>query len=201
MWDSLMKNWTTSLPGLLAVICASTDLLGMIPEPYHKYALSVCGFLLGIGLIAAKSANVSHDANGNPQIMSATPNTNAVPAVLLAIMTMGLTACVSDMDLGNGRVMNLAKVETRSAFGVNDSRSRLRDCELAKDGQYLDCHWMESEWRQSTSPGQGGQVAGAALQGMGLGIAGTMIGGTSNAASATSSASSAVTIPAQGHHH
>ena len=132
----------------------------------------------------------------------------SLPVILLAIFALGLTACVSDMDLGNGRVMTLKKVEHRSAFGVNDSRSRLADCIKARDEQdltsyvYTDCHWMESEWRQSSSPGQGGQIVHGALQGIGLGVAGTMIGGTSNSATAGANASSStsVTVPAMGGH-
>ena len=92
----------------------------------------------------------------------------------------GLVGCVSNMDLGNGRVLNLAKVEHRSAFGVNDSRYRIRDCAVTKDAngidELTDCHWMESEWRQSNSPGQGGQIISGALQGIGLGVAGSLIG-------------------------
>ena len=124
-----------------------------------------------------------------------------IGAVLLAIMALGLTACVSDMDLGNGRVMNLAKVEHRSAFGVNDSRSRLRDCAVERDAKgielYVDCRWMESEWRQSQSAGQGGQIAAGALQGIGLGVAGVLIGNGS--ASATATAGAAATATGKGH--
>ena len=104
-----------------------------------------------------------------------------------------LVGCASNMDLGNGRVMNLAKVEARSAFGVNDSRSRLRDCAVVKDEHgidtFTDCHWMESEWRQSSSPGQGGTIAAGALQGIGLGVAGALIGNGSASATATAGAS------------
>ena len=115
--------------------------------------------------------------------------------LLLILPLFGLVGCVSDMDLGNGRVMNLAKVEARSAFGVNDSRSRLRDCLKTRDEQditsyvYTDCHWMESEWRQSQSAGQGGQIAAGALQGIGLGVAGVLIGNGSASATATAGAS------------
>lgn len=113
--------------------------------------------------------------------------------LLWLLPLIGLVGCVSNMDLGNGRVMNLAKVEHRSAFGVNDSRSRIRDCAVTKDehgiDELTDCHWMESEWRQSTSPGQGGQIAAGALQGIGLGVAGALIGSGSTSATATAGAS------------
>lgn len=66
MLQSIVKNWTTSVPGFLALLCASTDLLGLIPDPYHKYALATCGFLVGVGLIAAKSANVTNSKDPGP---------------------------------------------------------------------------------------------------------------------------------------
>ena len=120
---------------------------------------------------------------------------------------MGLTACASDLDLGGGRVMTLKKVEARSAFGVNDSRSRLADCARDTDKNnyasdvYTDCKWMESEWRQSSSPGQGGMIVSGALQGVGLGVAGALIGGAGNAtANATAGAMQSQTVVPRGHH-
>lgn len=203
-----------NVPGPV-LVCISTIISGVFAGvmgsetelPLHGDSAALMGATLG-----GAAQKFAH--NDPAEIKPVATETTAPPAaglsafwlplLLLAGGLVSLTACVSDMDLGNGRVMNLAKVETRSAFGVNDSRSRLRDCELAKDGQYIDCHWMESDWRQSASPGQGGQVVGAALQGIGLGIAGTMIGGSSTSANAASSASSAstsiVTMPGKGHH-
>ena len=199
------QSWKTTLFGWLIII---GDVIKLIADTASEQGVPTdlsgwIGFGLamatGIGLIFSKDydktnsqhpAAVAHTA---PEV-SASPIT--VPVVLLAIMALGLTACVSDMDLGNGRVMNLAKVEARSAFGVNDSRSRLRDCLKTRDEQditsyvYADCHWMESEWRQSTSPGQGGQIVSGALQGIGLGVAGALIGnGVGASANATAGAS------------
>ena len=199
------QSWKTTLFGWLIII---GDVIKLIADTASEQGVPTdlsgwIGFGLamatGIGLTFSKDydktnsqhpAAVAHTA---PEV-SASPIT--VPVVLLAIMALGLTACVSDMDLGNGRVMNLAKVEARSAFGVNDSRSRLRDCLKTRDEQditsyvYTDCHWMESEWRQSTSPGQGGQIVSGALQGIGLGVAGALIGnGVGASANATAGAS------------
>ena len=197
------QSWKTTLFGWLIII---GDVIKLIADTASEQGVPTdlsgwIGFGLamatGIGLIFSKDydktnsqhpAAVAHTA---PEV-SASPIT--VPVVLLAIMALGLTACVSDMDLGNGRVMNLAKVEARSAFGVNDSRSRLRDCLKTRDEQditsyvYTDCHWMESEWRQSQSAGQGGQIAAGALQGIGLGVAGALIGNGSTSATATAGA-------------
>ena len=128
-------------------------------------------------------------------------------ALGLGLLALGLSACATDMDLGNGRVMTLKKVEARSAFGVNDSRSRLADCEKATDPNdvtsslYTDCKWMESEWRQSSSPGQGGQIISGALQGVGLGVAGALIGNGGNAtANATAGATQSQSVVPRGHH-
>ena len=125
--------------------------------------------------------------------------------LVLFLPMLGLVGCVSDMDLGNGRVMNLAKVEHRSAFGVNDSRSRLRDCAVVKDEKgfdaYTDCKWMESEWRQSNSPGQGGQIVSGALQGIGLGVAGSLIGNAGGGSSASASAQAGASAVSGGKGH
>lgn len=129
----------------------------------------------------------------------------SIRPLLFLLPLVAFTGCVSDMDLGNGRVLNLAKVETRSAFGVNDSRSRLRDCVKARDEAdvlsyvYTDCRWVDPEWSASSSPGQGGQIAAGALTGLGLGVAGAMINsGASSASSSVSSLTTAITHGGKG---
>lgn len=58
MWESILKNWTTSVPGALAFVCGLTELFNLLPPQFSKYLIAFCGFLIAIGLIAAKSANV-----------------------------------------------------------------------------------------------------------------------------------------------
>ena len=96
-----------------------------------------------------------------------------IPLVLLA-------GCATDYNLGDGRYAHLYKAEARSLFGVNDSRSRLYNCERTTDKNdyasyvYTDCKPMESEWRQSSSPGAGGMIVGGALIGVGAGVGGAL---------------------------
>jgi len=122
---------------------------------------------------------------------------NANYYFVLIVPVLVLAGCVSDMDLGNGRVVNLAKVEHRSSFGVNDSRSRLRDCIKTRDAQdltsyvYTDCQWIEEEWRQSSSPGQGGTALSGLFMGAGIAAGGALIGNAG--ATATSITSTTVT--------
>lgn len=60
MWKSIITNWTTSLPALLIAICTTTELSGLLPETWFTYLMAICGFLTAIGLLAAKSSNVSN---------------------------------------------------------------------------------------------------------------------------------------------
>lgn len=53
-------NWSTNIPGVLGTVCASTELLHLLPAEYAATAMSVCLLLTSLGLIAAKSSNVSN---------------------------------------------------------------------------------------------------------------------------------------------
>lgn len=60
MLKSILTNWTTSLPAMLIGLCGATEFFEMLPPSYSKYLLAFCAFLTALGLLAAKSANVSH---------------------------------------------------------------------------------------------------------------------------------------------
>ena len=60
MWKSLITNWTTSLPALLATICEGTVVFSIMPESWVPMAHAFCVLMLAIAAFAAKSANVSH---------------------------------------------------------------------------------------------------------------------------------------------
>ena len=84
MWKSLSTNWTTSVPGLLAGICGATELFELLPDAWRVKAMSVCAILVAIGLIAAKSANVSNapkpvEAAVVSAASAATPNPSTTP--------------------------------------------------------------------------------------------------------------------------
>lgn len=56
-------NWKTSVPAVLALMCASDEYFQMLPDAWRMKATATCTFLLAIGLIAAKDANVSNAPN------------------------------------------------------------------------------------------------------------------------------------------
>jgi hypothetical protein len=52
-------NWKTGLPGLIALVCASDQLIHFLPDVAAQYLLASCGFAVAVGLIAAKDADRS----------------------------------------------------------------------------------------------------------------------------------------------
>lgn len=86
MKDKLVKifgvNWTTNLPATGFALCASTELMGLLPEEWKQIAIAFCVFMVSAGLFAAKSANVSNSPTpAAPSIVSPanhdTPNPSA----------------------------------------------------------------------------------------------------------------------------
>lgn len=66
MWDKIklfFTNWKTGVPGLIALVCASDQLLHVLPETVSTYLLASCGFAVAVGLIAAKDADKTNAAN------------------------------------------------------------------------------------------------------------------------------------------
>lgn len=56
-------NWKTGVPGVIALACASDQLLQVLPDPFSTYLLATCSFAVAVGLIAAKDADKSNAAN------------------------------------------------------------------------------------------------------------------------------------------
>ena len=56
-------NWKTSIAGLIALLCASDQLIHFLPDVAAQYLLATCGFAVAIGLIAAKDADKSNAAH------------------------------------------------------------------------------------------------------------------------------------------
>lgn len=55
------KNWKTSVPALLAVLCAAdSEWLHVLPDDWASHARATCVFLLALGLIGAKDADKTH---------------------------------------------------------------------------------------------------------------------------------------------
>jgi hypothetical protein len=126
---------------------------------------------------------------------------------LLWVLPLMLVGCASSHLLPDGTYLYQFKAEQRSLFGTNTTVTRAATCpqDVTKlqdwAPEYTEaikqCKWLQSEWHDAASQGQGGQIAAGALQGIGLGVAGTMIG--TSAASATATAG-AVATGGKGHH-
>jgi hypothetical protein len=56
-------NWTTNLPATGFLVCSSAEWIGLVPARFNSYAVAFCGFMIAVGLFAAKSSNVSNAAN------------------------------------------------------------------------------------------------------------------------------------------
>ena len=127
----------------------------------------------------------------------------------LGFFLIGLIACSSSHLLPNGMYAYQFKAEQRSPFGTNTAATRMAQCtqDLANiqlEGEALaeaikGCQWIQSEWHDSASQGQGGQIAAGALQGIGLGVAGSLIG-NGGGASASSSATATQSVVTHGKH-
>lgn len=90
-------NWSTTLPGVLALICESAAWTDLLPEEYKKYLHAICLFLVTIGVIASKSQGVTNSSKPAAPIavtaeQEAKPNPAApIAAVLLCafVLTAG----------------------------------------------------------------------------------------------------------------
>lgn len=60
---SIFSSIKTTVIGFVTVVCGGAHLAGMIPADYIEVVNGACGVLIGLGLIAAKDANVSNAAN------------------------------------------------------------------------------------------------------------------------------------------
>jgi hypothetical protein len=57
------SNWKTGVPGIIALVCASDQVVRVLPDEIATYLLAVCGFAVAVGLIAAKDADRSNATN------------------------------------------------------------------------------------------------------------------------------------------
>lgn len=61
--SAFLTSAKTTILGFVAVICGGAHLAGMIPDNWMEVVNGICGVLIGLGLIAAKDANVSNAVN------------------------------------------------------------------------------------------------------------------------------------------
>lgn len=118
-----------------------------------------------------------------------------------------LVACSTVASLGDGRYAVTRTSEVRSPFGTNMGWTKLENCagtykageNGVKDWEYSDCKPL-SNWTPLGSQGQGGQIVGGALTGLGFGL-GSAFSGAGGVSSSSSSSSSASSAAGGGGHH
>jgi len=122
-----------------------------------------------------------------------------------------LAGCATYMDLGEGRYGVTQVSEQRSPFGTNAGFAMLQNCKGTQEEGYhyqkltfSDCQPLTG-YVPTSSQGQGGQIVGGALTGLGFGLGSAFsgAGGSSSSSSAggasSSSSSSSVGIVGGGH--
>lgn len=142
-----------------------------------------------------------------------TASTGKLGSILLLIAaSLSLTACASYIDYGNGRYGVTRVSEERSPFGTNAGFSYLENCQGTQAPGYnyqkltfSDC-FRVTDVTPIYSQGQGGQVVGGALTGLGFGLGNAFSGASSSSSStsgsaASSSSSSSAISGAGGHGH
>lgn len=114
-------------------------------------------------------------------------------SLLWALPLFLLAGCSTWHEAGNGRVNVTVTTEERSPFGTNMGFARVENCKAEKakpgdiDRTLSECNPVTG-WTPMYSQGQGGQIVGGALNGLGFGL-GAAFGGASSGANATSSSS------------
>ena len=116
--------------------------------------------------------------------------------LFLLIPFLFLMGCMTDFDMGHGRVGHLFQAAAGSITAVSDSRSRLYNCPqptIDKDNwatkvyDFEACTPMESEWRQSAAQPITGQAVGGLFIGAGAGVGGALSEGGNAISNAVSS--------------
>ena len=114
-----------------------------------------------------------------------------------------LLGCASSELMPNGMYVYQFKAERPNWTGTNTAVTRAAQCpqDLTKLSPWSpdyqeavrQCQWVQSEWHDASSQGQIGQILGGAFQGIGIGVAGQLIGSTGSSASATATAGATAT--------
>lgn len=93
------SNWKTTVPGLLALLCATDSVyLHVLPPEWEEKAGALCIFLVSIGLIAAKDGDKTNSGTAGP--------TKTLKAMSLVFFALVLTGCAGTML--DGRVCTVA---------------------------------------------------------------------------------------------
>ena len=87
-------NWKTSVPAILALVCASDSMyFKLLPPEWEAKAGALCTFLVAMGLLAAKDADKTNSGTAGPaRTVSA-----KLPTILLAgFLTTGCAGTMLD---------------------------------------------------------------------------------------------------------
>jgi hypothetical protein len=190
-------SWKTGLFGWLIVIGDICKLIADIVQdqgvPTNLSGWLTFGIALatGVGLIMSKDFDKTNSKDPSP-VAKAVPSegVSVKPMLALLVMGFGLVGCASYVNLDNGKAMRTVVTELRSPFGTNAGFMQLQQCDAKQREGYnyekldlTNCQ-AHSAWIPINSQGQGGQILGGALTGLGFGL-GSAFGGSSTSSSAT----------------
>lgn len=122
------SNWKTSIPGVLALLCATDSVyLHVLPPEWEAKAGALCIFLVSIGLIAAKDGDKTNSGTAGP--------TKTLKAMSMLLLGLVVTGCAGTML--DGRVCTIAtQPEIQQHIGAVVS-SYTDEKDKAKAEQYL----------------------------------------------------------------
>lgn len=99
----------------------------------------------------------------------------------ILFLVVGISGCVTTLEIAPGQYLALVVVETRSTFGTNVAASRLVVCRK-EQSEFRDCRYLSDEeqrhWQFAYSAGQGGQLLSGGMIGLGGAIGGALVGAT-----------------------
>ena len=123
--------------------------------------------------------------------------------IIMAFMVLVLAGCITPYKEPSGRYVKPAQSEVRSAFGTNQSFSRLERCDgpskkvwFYLEGDFSNCVMMtraeQDDWMYGYSRGSGPEVAGAAIMGGAIGIGAAVSGVNASAGAAANASNTAI---------
>lgn len=120
-----LSNWKTTVPGLLALLCATDSAyLHILPPEWEAKAGALCIFLVSVGLIAAKDGDKTNSGTAGP-----------AKTLGVAFLALILTGCAGTML--DGKVCTIAtQPEVQTHVGAIVS-SYTDEKDKAKAEQYL----------------------------------------------------------------
>lgn len=156
--------------------------------------MQILGILFG-GPALVGGLLTDNNSGVTPILTPSAPASGVLKSLALLAALGLLGGCTTYAELGDGKVMRTLVTEERSMFGTNAGFMQLQECKKSPvfnnqtqptSYEYIDCT-PRSGWVAISSQGQGGQVVGGALTGLGFGLGSAFSGATGASSSATSS--------------